>query len=58
MRPSKYTWDRSLVTLETVLVELPKKADRLVKPEYDTLEKKLKDIEESIKNTIEKKVRR
>lgn len=48
-RPSKFTWDHSLITIDTVLVDLPKKVDRIVKPEYDIHEKKLKDIDEAIK---------
>lgn len=45
-RPSRYVWDRSTVTLETVLVELPKKAHRIPKPDFDANDKKIKDIEE------------
>lgn len=55
-RPSKYTWDRNTITLETKLVELPKKTARLAKPEFDAMEKKIKEVEDKIKQTIERKV--
>ena len=45
-RPSKYTWDRASVTLETHLIELPKKTARLAKPEFEAMEKKIKEIED------------
>lgn len=45
-KPSRYVWDRTTVTLETVLIEIPKKSHRIPKPDYDVNEKKIKDIEE------------
>ncbi|EAR82182.1 hypothetical protein TTHERM_01276340 (macronuclear) [Tetrahymena thermophila SB210] len=54
-RPSRYTWDRSTVTLETTLIEIPKKSHRIPKPDFDAQDKKIKEIEEQIKYTIERK---
>lgn len=45
-RPSKHNWDRSTITLETKLIELPKKNARLAKPEYEACEKKIKEVED------------
>ncbi|KAL4453227.1 hypothetical protein ABPG73_022082 [Tetrahymena malaccensis] len=54
-RPSRYTWDRSTVTLETVLIEIPKKSHRIPKPDFDAQDKKIKEIEDQIKYNIERK---
>lgn len=43
---SKYTWERSLVTLEMPLVEIPLKSHRIAKPDFDANDKKIKEIEE------------
>lgn len=56
-KPSRYVWDRSTVTLDTPVPEIPKKAHRIPKPDFDANDKKIKDIEDQIKYNIDRKKR-
>ena len=47
-KEQKYDWDRSKITVDTVIPEAPKKTALLVKPVEDDLVKKLDDFDNKI----------
>ena len=47
-KEQKYDWDRSKITVDTVIPEAPKKTAVLVKPVEDDLVKKLDDFDNKI----------
>jgi len=49
-RESKYDYDRSKVTLETPIPEVPKREKRISKPDDNEFEKKLEELETKIDN--------
>jgi hypothetical protein len=47
-REEKYVYDKSAITLETVIPDLPKKHDTVNKPVREDLDKKLDDVDDQI----------
>ena len=45
-REQKYVYDKSAITLETVIPELPKKHETIAKPLREDLDKKLDDVDD------------
>jgi hypothetical protein len=57
-REQKYVYDKSAITLETVVPELPKKHETIAKPLREDLDKKLDDIDDQIDKMHEHFVRK
>ena len=52
----KYDWDRSKITVDTVIPEVPPKNKLLLKPSENEYLKKLDDFDNKIQNIYDKKV--